>query len=156
VSGDYLYWPTGGPLLPTTDTSDPPPEPKTQVIALKIGGRVQVEASPAAEATPEEGAAAPAEQATPEGNAVSIEMVDLAFQPNTFTIMADTATAITFTNNGQLPHNFTCDPLNVKTKDLNAGESETISIMAAAGEYDFYCSIPGHKDAGMVGVLTVE
>jgi uncharacterized cupredoxin-like copper-binding protein len=156
VSGDFMYWPAGGPLLPSTDTWNPPPEAKSQVIALKIGGTVQVQPSPAAEATPEEGAATPEEQATPSANTVSIDMVDLAFQPNTFTISANVTTALTFTNMGQLPHNFTCDPLNLKTKDLNPGESETISVMAAAGEYDFYCAVPGHKDAGMVGVLTVE
>jgi uncharacterized cupredoxin-like copper-binding protein len=27
---------------------------------------------------------------------------------------------------------------------------------AAAGTYDFYCSLPGHKEAGMTGTLTVS
>ena len=29
-------------------------------------------------------------------------------------------------------------------------------INAPAGEYEFYCNIPGHKEAGMVGKLTVQ
>ena len=27
---------------------------------------------------------------------------------------------------------------------------------APAGEYRFYCNVPGHETAGMVGTLTVE
>jgi uncharacterized cupredoxin-like copper-binding protein len=26
----------------------------------------------------------------------------------------------------------------------------------AAGTYDFYCSIPGHREAGMEGVITAS
>jgi uncharacterized cupredoxin-like copper-binding protein len=39
---------------------------------------------------------------------------------------------------------------------LLQGESETITINAAPGTYDFYCSTPGHKEAGMVGKLIVQ
>lgn len=38
VSGDYLFVPAGAPLAPSEDTADPPPEPATELIALKIGG----------------------------------------------------------------------------------------------------------------------
>jgi outer membrane protein assembly factor BamB len=68
ISGDFLIWPAGGPLLPSTDTWNPPPEPKSQVIALKIGGTVQTQPAPAA--TPEDGAATPEEQASPTANTV--------------------------------------------------------------------------------------
>jgi uncharacterized cupredoxin-like copper-binding protein len=63
---------------------------------------------------------------------------------------------VTFTNRGQLPHNFTCEALGIATPDISAGGSETVTINAAAGSYDFICSIPGHADAGMIGNFTAE
>jgi uncharacterized cupredoxin-like copper-binding protein len=39
---------------------------------------------------------------------------------------------------------------------LNPGQSENITINADAGEYEYYCSVPGHKAAGMVGKLIVQ
>ena len=35
-------------------------------------------------------------------------------------------------------------------------DSEVSKINAAAGSYQFYCREPGHKEAGMVGTLTVQ
>jgi uncharacterized cupredoxin-like copper-binding protein len=63
---------------------------------------------------------------------------------------------VTITNKGQLQHDFVIDALNIKTDLLNAGDSVTVTINAAAGSYEYYCSVPGHKEAGMVGTLTVE
>lgn len=40
---------------------------------------------------------------------------------------------------------------------MAAGETKTLTFNSgAAGEYEFYCSIPGHREAGMVGKLIVE
>lgn len=63
VSGDYIYFPAGGPLIPSSASADPAPEPKVQVIALMLGGEVQ--ASPVAgdSATPETVATPPDDSA---------------------------------------------------------------------------------------------
>lgn len=37
ISGDYVYVPAGGPLIPSEDTSDPAPEYVAQLIAYKLG-----------------------------------------------------------------------------------------------------------------------
>jgi len=58
------------------------------------------------------------------------------------------------TNTEALPHDFTIDDLGVKIK-LDANGSGEQTVEAKPGTYEFYCSIPGHKDAGMVGTLTV-
>jgi nitrite reductase (NO-forming) len=60
------------------------------------------------------------------------------------------------TNIGAAAHDFVVDALGIKTPMLNPGDSETVTINAAAGEYEYYCSVPGHKAAGMAGKITVQ
>ena len=161
ATGDYLICPAGGPLVQTSEAWNPLPEHKPQVIALKIGGTVQVQPSGTPQASPQAEEATPQqEQATPQGQenagAVSVDMHEFAFNPNQITIPANKDVQATFTNSGALPHNFTCPDLNLKTEDVAPGNSATITINAPAGSYKFDCSIPGHADAGMVGTLTVQ
>lgn len=96
-----------------------------------------------------QGAAAPS-------TAVTIEMVDIAFNPNAVTIPANTDVTVTLPNNGVTVHNFNIDELGIKTEDVPGGGSTTATINAPAGSYEFYCGIPGHREAGMVGTLTVQ
>jgi len=44
----------------------------------------------------------------------------------------------------------------VKSDLLNGGDSTTVTVNLPAGTYTFYCSVPGHKEAGMTGTLVVE
>ena len=36
------------------------------------------------------------------------------------------------------------------------GGSKTLTVTLKAGTYKFYCSVPGHRQAGMLGTLTVS
>ncbi len=64
---------------------------------------------------------------------------------------------IAVTNVGSLQHNFTVDELGI-AEDLPNGETVMITIPedAEPGDYEFYCSVPGHREGGMVGTLTIE
>jgi len=66
----------------------------------------------------------------------------------------DGQVSVTLNNTDQIPHDFTIDALGVKYT-VDAGSSVTETFEAKPGVYDFYCSIPGHADAGMKGTLTV-
>src|SRR3546814_10367988 len=53
-------------------------------------------------------------------------------------------------------HNLAVADQDLKTSDLAGGEAGTLDVSSlAAGEYEIFCDIAGHKDAGMVGTLTV-
>jgi choline dehydrogenase-like flavoprotein len=111
------------------------------------------EATPATpEATP---AATPA--ATPvAATEVTVEMVDIDFNPNEFSIPANTEVTVRLPNLGQIIHNFNVDPLDIQSGDVPPGGETTVTINAAVGDYEYYCSIPGHREAGMAGTVQVE
>lgn len=56
-------------------------------------------------------------------------------------------------NKDQARHTFTIDELDVNL-ELPAGKGARTSFSAEAGEYAFYCTVPGHED--MKGTLTVR
>jgi len=101
------------------------------------------------------GAAAPAGGGEAGATSVELSTVDLKFEPADFTIAADTDVTINVTNNGALPHDFTMDDPAATSGEVAAGGTATVTLNLPAGTYDYYCSIPGHKEAGMVGTITV-
>ncbi|MGH2617367.1 MAG: cupredoxin domain-containing protein [Thermomicrobiales bacterium] len=101
-------------------------------------------------------AAAPAATPVAAATAVTVEMVDIDFNPNELTIAANTDVTVRLPNLGATAHNFHIDPLDIHSEDVPPGAETTVAINAAAGDYEYYCSIPGHRQAGMVGTLHVE
>jgi plastocyanin len=66
---------------------------------------------------------------------------------------------IDFTNHSPLPHNLTIALSNGKvlgaTPTFNGG-TRALTLNLTPGRYTFYCSLPGHRSAGMQGVLLVR
>ena len=60
-------------------------------------------------------------------------------------------------NDGKIDHDFVIkgNGVDEKTPTIGAGESATLDVDLKPGTYDVYCSIPGHKQAGMDLKLTV-
>ncbi len=44
----------------------------------------------------------------------------------------------------------------VGSTDVITGQSTTAEFTVKPGTYTFYCSLPGHEEAGMKGTLTVK
>jgi uncharacterized cupredoxin-like copper-binding protein len=88
---------------------------------------------------------------------VTIEATEFAFDPEDFSLPADEATDLTLVNKGVVEHDIVVEELDdVELVFADAGETVTESVTVPAGTYTFYCSIPGHRSAGMEGTLTVE
>jgi plastocyanin len=87
---------------------------------------------------------------------ILVEFVDIAFVPSEITISADTDVTFHFVNKGALPHSFKIDNPEVFSGVLGSGETSEVVVNLPAGEYEYYCTIPGHREAGMVGTLIVE
>ena len=61
-------------------------------------------------------------------------------------------------NDGKIDHDLVVQGNGVdeKTPTIAAGKSATLKVDLKPGTYDVYCSIPGHKQAGMDLKLTVS
>ena len=83
----------------------------------------------------------------------------LKFTKSTLTAKAGTVT-INFTNSSPLAHNFTVQQGTsgavVGATPTFMGGTKTLTLKLKAGTYTFYCSVPGHRAAGMQGTLTVQ
>ena len=67
--------------------------------------------------------------------------------------------SINFTNRSSLEHNVTVASASGATVGVTPtfqGGTKTLSLNLKPGTYKFYCSVPGHRAAGMEGTLTVQ
>jgi uncharacterized cupredoxin-like copper-binding protein/mono/diheme cytochrome c family protein len=82
----------------------------------------------------------------------TVESHDIAFVPTEIEVPSDTEVTILLPNLGASPHNFSIDELDISV-DIAPGETKEVKVTAPEGEYEYYCNVPGHKEAGMVGTL---
>ena len=82
----------------------------------------------------------------------------LAYEPDSLQAPAGSVT-IEFTNPAAVGHDVHIegDGEDLAASDVVAdGKSTEASADLEPGDYTFYCSIPGHREGGMEGTLTVE
>jgi len=110
------------------------------------------------------GAAGAVEEA--EGGTAGSATVDVEADPSgALAYTSDEASAgagrvtINFTNSSPVPHDVAIEDeageTIAKTEVLAEG-SDSAKADLKPGEYTFYCSVPGHRQGGMEGTLTVE
>ena len=82
----------------------------------------------------------------------------LLFDTNQLTAKAGKLT-VDFTNNSAIPHDVVVS--NSSNKVLGKtpvfdGGTKSFNVTLKPGTYTYYCSVPGHRQAGMQGTLTVK
>jgi plastocyanin len=114
-------------------------------------------AAPATSTTPSSSAAAGGGA----GHAVSLSANtegQLKYSTTTLTTKAGKV-SITFTNMAPLSHNLTVASsagAQLGATETFQGGSKTLSLNLTPGVYKFFCTVPGHRAAGMEGTLTVQ
>lgn len=167
IAGDMVFVGAGGPFMtkPGQFPDGEIPEPVSELWAFKLGvggGTVPDEgaaATPVASDTTEE--AAQAESVIPQADAsgtlaLTVEAFDIGFRQRHLTIPADTDVVVTFRNTGAIPHDWAVGGTDVLSSLLDGGVEESLTVNLPAGEYMYYCTVPGHKEAGMAGTLLVQ
>jgi uncharacterized cupredoxin-like copper-binding protein/mono/diheme cytochrome c family protein len=128
----------------TTSTTTPTPTTKTSTTKTST--------TPAT-TTPATGTGAGSsidEAANPSGQ--------LKFTSSSLSAKAGKVT-INFTNKSSVPHNMTIQGTNgsvIGATPTFSGASRKLTVTLKPGKYTFYCSVPGHRQAGMQGTLTVH
>jgi plastocyanin len=82
----------------------------------------------------------------------------LSFNKTTLSAKAGKV-SIDFTNMSPLAHNLTVEASGGKILGATPtfqGATKTLTLTLTAGTYKFFCSVPGHRQAGMEGTLTVS
>jgi uncharacterized cupredoxin-like copper-binding protein len=109
---------------------------------------------------------------------MTVEAQDLAFSPTRLEMRAGEPVVLTLKNNGALEHDFSIFemPLEGTAEETGGsghghggaeepalhvsalgGQSATLEFTASTpGTYDFWCTVAGHKEAGMTGTLVVR
>jgi plastocyanin len=100
---------------------------------------------------PEQGSATTLDVSSPQDGSLVFDPDGLQAEPGNLTV--------NYTNPSPVPHSFalaTADGNVLDQTDEFAGGEQSISVTSLApGKYVFFCTVPGHRQAGMEGNLTV-
>lgn len=88
---------------------------------------------------------------------VSVEGKEFSYTPSTMTLKKGTKVVVTFKNTGKMQHDFVVEELNVRTKVIGPGQTDTVEFtVPASGVLTYYCSVGTHRKLGMEGKITIE
>ena len=109
--------------------------------------------------------APPAATTAPASTASSTAAAPIALDADPSGALKYTQTALTakagavdiaFTNDSEVPHDVTIEGKG-SSEVISGGKTSDLKITnLPAGTYTFFCSVPGHEQAGMKGTLTVN
>jgi plastocyanin len=125
-------------------TTEPTPAPAEPTPAPAEPTRAPAEPTPAPDATVATGAT------------LVVEASEFKYVPAELTIPSAGSSTIELVIVGVVEHDFTIDALELQIA-APVGEAVTGTLTdPPAGTYEVYCTVAGHKAAGMVGTLVVE
>lgn len=104
---------------------------------------------------------------------------EMAFKPTQISLETGKAYVLKLVNNGKVKHEFASEEFmhHVYIRKVEAGQGNGVEIKGAIreielknhgdhadfyfvpiepGDYEFYCELPGHREAGMEGKFIVE
>jgi len=97
----------------------------------------------------------PGAATAPQTTDVSVSLFEMGFKLSKTTVPRGTV-VFHLKNDGKLPHDFSFGSRGGGSPMLQAGQSATFTVkFATPGKYTFICTVEGHQEAGMIGVLTV-
>jgi len=105
--------------------------------------------------------AGPNAAATPAGNSLTLEANpegQLKYNKTSLSAAAGKV-SVALTNSSPLEHNVTVESSSGKILGATAtfkGGTKALTLDLKAGTYKFFCTVPGHRQAGMEGTLTVK
>jgi uncharacterized cupredoxin-like copper-binding protein len=136
---------------PTPPPSARPPRARLRRAAVALAAAVVV-AVPAA--CGDDGDEALPSVDGPTSPRLEVSATEMAFTPDAVAVAAGDVEVVLH-NDGTILHDLRIDEQPLLLEAV-AGETDTGGISLEAGSYAFFCSLPGHREAGMEGVLEVR
>ena len=88
---------------------------------------------------------------------VTVTATEFAFEPSRIEVDSGEPVRIRLRNEGALSHNIHIRGAEAHTRTVQAGSTSTVTVTPSdTGTLEFFCKVPGHEQAGMVGTLVVE
>lgn len=86
------------------------------------------------------------------------DALEFAESSKSATLAEDGSLEVTIECTGSVEHNIVLEGVNDDAiiAECTGGESGTGTVEVEAGSYTYYCSIPGHREAGMEGQITIS
>lgn len=89
-------------------------------------------------------------------SAIPLTMSEFRYSTPSIEIAAGEKATLELKNAGTVEHDLAIEAIGLKVS-VQPGRTATRKIgPLAAGEYEIVCTVPGHKEAGMVGKLLVR
>lgn len=88
----------------------------------------------------------------------AVEGSDLAYEQKSVDAAAGKVT-VNFTNPQAIPHDVDIEDSSgedVGETELISEDSDSVEVDLKPGTYTFFCSVPGHREAGMEGTINVK
>lgn len=105
----------------------------------------------------------PATSSTTPAEGPTVELDEFVFSPSELTV--EQGAELRAANVGEAPHNLTIEegtspqtPAEelAATPTFTGGEQRELTVDLAPGRYALVCTVPGHRESGMVGTITVR
>ena len=107
----------------------------------------------------------------PENSTINITANDFSYLPNQIKVEKNQMVTIKLINEGDVEHDLQLNGLNAEIMQMDShqhGNNQGVHIHAQGGEqsmitfkpletgeFEYYCTIPGHKESGMVGMISI-
>ena len=85
---------------------------------------------------------------------VAIELGDLFVKPDHIDVPTGTRLVVDVANTGDLVHTLNLEG-EIGTDRLQSGESQTVDFGVIDADTEAWCTVPGHKEAGMLLAIAV-
>lgn len=92
----------------------------------------------------------------PASGKITVIGKEFKFIPDAIRVKKGQHVTIVFKNKGHVSHSLTIPDLGLHTPTIQSGSRATISFTAKdTGVHGFWCTVPGHKQAGMKGEVDI-
>jgi uncharacterized cupredoxin-like copper-binding protein len=90
------------------------------------------------------------------GHEVTLNATEFKFDPSEVEVDAGSPIKIVLVNQGVIEHDFAVEGMTFEFPVAQPGQTVDHTVTFAAGTYVFYCTIAGHREAGMEGTLVAR